>query len=54
MRRDLAVPLTLAGFILAAILVIAPQATVVTNEGSAEIYGLDIVTLAVNAQKMPE
>jgi hypothetical protein len=54
MRRELALPLTLAAFILAAIIVIAPHATVVTNEGSAEMYGVDVVSLTMNAQDLPE
>jgi len=54
MRKDLVLPVSLAALILAAIFVIAPKATAITYEGSAEVYGLDIVGLTLSAKGLPE
>jgi len=54
MRREVLVPLMLATVILAAIFVIAPKSTIVAYEGSAQIYGVDVMALTQHATELPE
>jgi len=54
MRREIVLPLILATFVLAAIFVIAPKSTIVAFEGSAEMYGDNIVEPITSATNLPE
>ena len=53
MRKEVIVPLFLAGLILGGIMVISPRATTIINEASTEIYGIDIMGLTKNAKDLP-
>ena len=43
-----------AGVVLAAILAISPRATLVANEVSNDIYGIDILAITKSAKNLPE
>jgi hypothetical protein len=53
MRIKIFAILTLAALILAAIVWVSPQATVVANEVTGEVYAIDILGLTKNAQDLP-
>jgi len=53
MRKELLVPLFLAGLVLGGIVVVSPKATTITNQAATEIYGIDIFGLTKNAKDMP-
>jgi hypothetical protein len=45
--------LTLAALILAVIIAISPHTTIVANEATGEVYGVDILGLTKNAKDLP-
>jgi hypothetical protein len=45
--------LVLAGLILAVIVTVAPRASVITNQASTEIIGIDILGLTKDAKDLP-
>ena len=53
MRRDLIVLTTAAALIVAGIVWISPKATVIANEASTEVYGIDILGLTTKANNLP-
>lgn len=53
-RTQVTAALAAAAIVLAVILAASFQATIVANEASGEIYGVDILGLTKNAQNLPE
>jgi len=53
MRTKILAILTLAALILAAIVWVSPQVTVVANEVTGEVYAIDILGLTKNARDLP-
>lgn len=54
MRRQDYIVLALAAAIIAVIIAVSPNVTIVANEASTEIYAIDILGLTKNAQVLPE
>ena len=53
MRTNVLAVLTLAALILAVIVAISPHTTIVANEATGEIYGVDILGLTKDAKDLP-
>jgi hypothetical protein len=53
MRKELIVLTAGAALVVAGIVWISPKATVITNEASTEVYGVDILGLTKKAQDLP-
>ncbi len=53
MRMQVAAMIAVAALGLAVISVVSPTATIIANEASTEIYGIDILGLTKNAKAMP-
>jgi hypothetical protein len=53
MRTKIFAILTLAALILAAIVWVSPQAGVVANEVTGEVYAIDILGLTKNTRDLP-
>jgi len=53
MRTKILGILTLAALILAVIVSISPHATIVANEGTGEVYAIDILGLTNKAKDLP-
>jgi len=53
MRMQVVAMIAVAALGLAVISVVSPTATIIANEASTEIYGIDILGLTKNAKAMP-
>ena len=53
MRMQVVAMIAVAALGLAVISVVSPTATIIANEASTEIYGIDILGLTRNAKTMP-
>jgi len=53
MRMQVVAIIAVAALGLAVISVVSPTATIIANEASTEIYGIDILGLTTNAKNMP-
>jgi hypothetical protein len=53
-RTQLTIALASAAVILAMILAISPRATIIANDASGEVLGIDILGLTKNATDLPE
>jgi len=53
MRIQAIAIIAVAALGLAVIFVVSPTATIIANEASTEIYGIDILGLTKNAKAMP-
>ena len=53
MRIQAIAIIAVAALGLAVIFVVSPTATIIANEASTEIYGIDILGLTKNAKNMP-
>lgn len=53
MRKELIALMTVATLILVGIALVSPKATVMTNEASTEIYGIDVFGLTNTAKDLP-
>jgi hypothetical protein len=53
-RTQLAIVFASAAAVLAAVMTVAPRTTLVTNEVSGEVLGIDILGLTKHATKLPE
>ena len=53
MRTKVLAILTLAALILAVIIAISPHTTIVANEATGEVYGVDVLGLTKSAKDLP-
>ena len=53
-RTQVTAALAAAAIVLAVILAVSPHATIIANEASGEIYGIDILGLTKKATNLPE
>lgn len=53
-RTQVTAALAAAALVLAIILAISPYATIVANEASSDIYGIDILGITKSAKNLPE
>ena len=53
MRMQVVAIIAVAALGLAVISAVSPTATIIANEASTEIYGIDILGLTKNAKNMP-
>ena len=53
MRIQVIGALALAALILAVIVAVAPQATLIANETTGEVYGIDVLAITKNAKDLP-
>jgi hypothetical protein len=53
-RTQVTAAFAAAGLVLALILAISPHATIIADEGSVEIYGIDILGLTNKAMRLAE
>lgn len=53
-RAQVTAALAAAAVVLAVIVRVAPHATIVVNEVSGEVYGIDILALTKNATNLAE
>ena len=53
MRIQVIGVLALAALILAAIIAVSPHTTVVANEVTGEVYGIDVLAITKNARDLP-
>ena len=53
-RAQVTIALAAAALVLAIILAISPHATIVANEASSDIYGIDILGITTSAKNLPE
>ena len=53
MRTRILAIIALAAIILAVIIAVSPNATIVANEVSGEVYAIDILGLTKNAKDLP-
>jgi hypothetical protein len=53
MRKALIALMAVAALVLTGIVWVSPRATVITNEASTELYGIDILGLTKNAKDLP-
>jgi hypothetical protein len=54
MRMQTIAILALGAVILAVIVTVSPHSTIIANEASTEIYGIDILGITKNAKNLPE
>ena len=53
MRIQVIGALALAALILAVIVAVAPHATLIANETTGEVYGIDVLAITKNARDLP-
>jgi len=53
MRTKVIALLTLAALILAAIFAVSPRATLIANDTTGEVYGIDVLGLTEQAKDLP-
>jgi hypothetical protein len=53
-RTQVTVAMTAAAIVLAVIFAVSPNATTIANEASGEVYGVDILSITMNAKGLPE
>ena len=53
-RAQLTIVLMSAALVLALILTVSPETSVVANEVSGEIYGIDVLGITMTAKDLPE
>ena len=53
MRIQVIGALALAALILAAIVAVSPRATLIANEVTGEVYGIDVLAITKNARDLP-
>ena len=53
-RTQLAIALAAAAAVLAVVLTVPPHATIVANEASDAIHGIDILAISKNVKDLPE
>ena len=53
MQKQVVAIMVVAALGLAVICTVSPNATVIANEASTEIYGIDVLGLTQNAKEMP-
>ena len=53
MRIQVIGALALAALILAAIVTVSPRTTVIANEVTGEVYGIDVLAITKNARDLP-
>ena len=53
MRIQVIGALALAALILAAIVAVSPRATLIANEVTGEVYGIDVLAITKDARDLP-
>jgi hypothetical protein len=53
MRNQVIGVLALAALILAAIVAVSPRATLIANEVTGEVYGIDVLAITKDAKDLP-
>ena len=53
MRNKVIGVLALAALILAAIVAVSPRATLIANEVTGEVYGIDVLAITKDAKDLP-
>jgi hypothetical protein len=54
MRIQVFAALALAAVVLAVIFAVAPKSTLIANEVTGEVYGIDVLAITKNAKDLPE
>jgi len=52
-RVEVIAALALAALVLAVIAAVAPKSTIIANEVTGEVYGIDVLAITKNAKDLP-
>ena len=52
-RMEVIAALALAAFVVAVIVAIAPKATIIANDVTGEVYGIDVLAITKDAKDLP-
>ena len=52
-RVEVIAALALAALVVAVIAAVAPKATIIANEATGEVYGIDVLAITKNARDLP-